>query len=482
MEDKLLVDERNDWNFVVDERVQVHITSTSHDMYDKSVCSFSPPHNHLVAQSVCNDMMGEFYVRTILGLNRWMHEYPHRETQIYVHFSKNNTDLFEGHRLFLGGIPNNNHVFESVVSLMPRHDACRCFKTLIFCGYEMETVATFRSDNSSRFFPDKHMHTASFRERIRSKIDVGDENGIVFIPGEGTTHPTAALHSEFAFRDLRRDLLKTYLWRYRDLEEQVRWYRRHLLVQRGLIGGNGTRSVGTGPLEDDASAGWTFVGLSRRKARRLWLNIEDAMSMCADKFRKYRVACVTVDVEEAADAKEQLLMHRSLHALIGVHGAQLTQGVVLPTHGFILELLPWIPSYGHGAWVAETSAPTPLGVIFHNTDLNHYGYSLGRESTPVCVEVDVSDENGTKACLTKTEHERKFHWDTRDFLVSVRVIEDFVWTMLRHHGGEEENATTCDDMSRQAERANFVLYNAFCRDTHEASRLVTKHYYRKRVT
>jgi hypothetical protein len=446
-------------SFVIDERIQVKISSKSHDLYPgQNICSFSPPHNHLVTHSFFNDMMGEFYARTILGLNRWMHDYPHRETQMYVHLVKNSTDIFEGHRLFLGGVPNNN-IIESFASLMPRNDTCRCFKKLIFCGYSRDTVTSFRSDSSSRY-------SEQLRERIRSRIDVDDANGIVFIPGSGTTNPTANVHSDFAFHDLRRDLMKTYLLRYRDLEEQIRRYRRNILVQMGLLG-NSTI---------DAEERWTFVGFSRRKARRLWLNIDDAISMCNEKFGRYRVACITVDVEEANDAKAQLLMHRSLHAFIGIHGAQLTQGVVLPTHGYVLELLPWIPSYCHGNWVASTSGPTPLGVIFHNTDMNHYGYSLGRESTPICLEVDISDEKGTQACLTNRENEQRFAWDTRDFIVSIRVIEDFVWAVLRH----VDNAT-CDEMSSEAERANFVLYNAFCRETHKTTRFVTKQYYRKRV-
>lgn len=121
------------------------------------------------------------------------------------------------------------------------------------------------------------------------------------------------------------------------------------------------------------------------------------MSMCSEKFQQqYQVACIIVDVEEATSPKEQLIMHRSLFTLIGVHGAQLTQGILLPLHGNILEIQPWIPSYCIGGWVASTSAPTSLGVLYHNTDINHYGYALERNSTPLCSHVSIHNENATK--------------------------------------------------------------------------------------
>ncbi len=36
-------------------------------------------------------------------------------------------------------------------------------------------------------------------------------------------------------------------------------------------------------------------------------------------------------------------MHMSLDAMIGIHGAQLSHGVLLPQDGFVVKILPWIP-------------------------------------------------------------------------------------------------------------------------------------------
>ena len=89
-------------------------------------------------------------------------------------------------------------------------------------------------------------------------------------------------------------------------------------------------------------------------------------------------------MEDAATPFAQLVLHRSLDVLVGVHGSQLTQAVLLPDHAHILELLPWITDYIRGKWVQTKNGPTPLGVIFHNTNLNHVGFSLDRGSVPLC--------------------------------------------------------------------------------------------------
>ena len=72
----------------------------------------------------------------------------------------------------------------------------------------------------------------------------------------------------------------------------------------------------------------------------------------------------------------QLIVHRSLDGLIGIHGAQLTQAILLPKGAVVVELLPWAPSdyfgTGHkvwGEWTRSVTNPTPLGIIYHNSEL-----------------------------------------------------------------------------------------------------------------
>ena len=150
--------------------------------------------------------------------------------------------------------------------------------------------------------------------------------------------------------------------------------------------------------------------------------------MCNERFQQHHIVCLTVDVEDSESAEEQLIMHRSLDAFIGIHGAQLTQGILLPSHGLMLELLPYIPLNGWGGWTACTEAPTALGVIFENTDLNHFGYSLGTESC-------------SSSC--------SLGFNVRDFNVSTEVIADFLSTFVLKAG--KNSTMTCDDMKNETD-------------------------------
>ncbi len=152
----------------VDEGIQVSVSSNLHGLYDDRACSLSSTPIHLVAQSLYNEMMCEFYLRTILGLNRWMRDYPQRSSddmQIYVHFIENN-DLFEGHRLFLSGLPNNNK-FESFATLMPRDDTCRCYGKLVFCGYQVENASSVKYNASHAFLGSEFD-----QEAISNRLDL----------------------------------------------------------------------------------------------------------------------------------------------------------------------------------------------------------------------------------------------------------------------------------------------------------------------
>lgn len=168
----------------------------------------------------------------------------------------------------------------------------------------------------------------------------------------------------------------------------------------------------------------------------------------------------------------QLLMHRSLNALIGVHGAQLTQGVLLPPHSKILELLPWIPPYLIGNWVQWTNRPTPLGVIYHETNLNHFGYKLDRNSVPLCFNVTDSDADALRECfMSKNGHLKKFQWATRSFTVEPDVIRSFISLFVL------DNKSICEDMQTNAQAHGFVLYNAFCRSDGVNSQFQVQHYF-----
>ncbi len=168
---------------------------------------------------------------------------------------------------------------------------------------------------------------------------------------------------------------------------------------------------------------------------------------------------------------------RSADDLGKMVGSQMTQGVLLPQQGYIVELLPWIPSYAHGKWAAITDGPTCVGVIWDNTDINHLGYKLGRDSVPLCLEtMNTTNQELDRACLTNITSgtEKKFYWADRDFNVPLHIIEEFISAFLLR-----KNDNTCGQMSNKALDTNFVFYNAFCRPNVNETRFVPRHYYRE---
>ncbi|KAL9191444.1 hypothetical protein ACHAXT_001150 [Thalassiosira profunda] len=453
----------------IEKGIWFNVSSASHHFYNGATCSFSDAPYHMVVQSSWNEMMGEFYSRTMLGLDRWMQDYPIQaeNVQMYVHFvDKRKQRLFEGHRLFLRGLPNNDK-FDLLLSMMPG-ETCQCYAKLVFCGYYVETATTaiVSEDDDGDNDADDDNDSDSAITPTRQNVTIFKPKAVISNPKTecGKADPQCTV-----YRNLRRDLLDTYKQKGPQLEQKIRQYRVQLLEQKGYIRKGSASSV------DE----WKFVGLAHRKYRRRWLNIDEAIDLCDDKFANSKVACVTIDVEEAKSPAEQLLMHHSLNALVGVHGAQLTQGVLLPSHGYILELLPWIPFYLWGAWVSVTHAPTPLGVIFHETALNHIGYPLGRDSVPLCLDVDPSDEELERRCLMNETSGviEKFRWADRDFNVPLKVIDDFIGSFLL-----AENKTICDNMKRRADEKGFVLYNAFCQRNATQRRYEAEHYYWEKNT
>ena len=87
------------------------------------------------------------------------------------------------------------------------------------------------------------------------------------------------------------------------------------------------------------------MGLTQRTTRRSWINLGDVMDACDNAFPDNnnnnnnnetkdgedpkKVICVEVNVENATSPEEQFMLHRTLDALVGVHGAQLSESVEL---------------------------------------------------------------------------------------------------------------------------------------------------------
>lgn len=288
----------------VESRIYFNVSAASIINADNEICPMNPTPIHMIVQSAYNDMMGEFYSRSLVALNQLLHDNPipdssyYKDLQMYLHvIEKKKQTPLEGHRLFLGGLPNNNK-FDSFLSMV-ESDRCQCFKKLVFCGYDMESAAEYQSPNKmSSIAYDK------LPEQYKSKdAKVFRPVGFIRSPKTLCTRVTAGKfdlkkHTCFGYRDLRRDIYETYALKDSSLSHKIAEYRKQILYQKGIIDTNIT-------LEEVNT--WTYVGLTMRKKRRIWLNMDDSISLCDVKFRNQKVVCFPVDVEAAESPEEQVI-------------------------------------------------------------------------------------------------------------------------------------------------------------------------------
>jgi len=246
-------------------------------------CHYSDTPYHVVVQSSYNDMMCEFYVRSVLGLNEWMRKFPLQLSSLkfYIHFATERNQLFEGHRLFLGENTTDN--FSSLIIPQFRQPkSCQCYEKLVFCGYNRWIQhATFTTAGYIGHPSSKTLNEYLKRDLVKKK--------------------------NRAYQRLRQDLLARHTMRDPMLNEKVRQHR-HSILQSKNISKEEVITVND----------WKIVGLTKRLSRRKWLNIDEIVTHCDASFAHLKVVCITVNVEETTTVEEQLLMHMSLDALVGI--------------------------------------------------------------------------------------------------------------------------------------------------------------------
>jgi len=476
----------NDSHFVIPTRHQAITNSTYHQHLKlglssgSEVCKISSTQHHIVLQSLYNDMIGEFYMRTVLSVYQMMSNHKlfrqlelsilqsHNATnlvdpweedmQFYIHLGYFNKKLLDGHQLFLSGLQIlRRQQYASSLSSIFNHRKrrrvestgdCHCYQKLIFCGYDIYS----QNDTDPKASKAPIVNPQAARNYTLWPSEFLNNEGIGRIcrfPGSLNQH---AKNDCKIWAGLRDFLISNIEMNHPTLEDEITNHRRTILLQKGLVdegyGGN--------------SKEWKFVGLTQRTYRRSWLNLPGVLSRCESAFvgnatNLQKVVCVEINVEQASSPYEQLLMHRSLDAIVGVQGAQLTQAIFLPRHATVLELLPWHPKgYSlRGAWTQSRDGPTPLGIIYHNTDLNHYGYSLDRESVPLCKHVSEEQE---EECFMSSENKDRFVWANSNFNVSPDTVVQFISHLLLLDNKKDRKCENLmDGLSEK-----YVLYNVWC--------------------
>lgn len=236
------------------------------------------------------------------------------------------------------------------------------------------------------------------------------------------------------------------------IKHEIKNYRLDLLQKMGV---------------HDRFEDYKIVGLMQRKLRRKWLNIDDVLSKCNEHFRSDKIVCVEINLEnEYSNPMTQVIMHAVLDMLIGVHGAGLTEAMWMPNNALVVELLPWIhPWTEWGGWARLTTVATPLGIIWADTDINHVGYQLPRESVPLCFD------DFTQECFARVH----FDFQVTDVEVHPDIVKESISKFLQP---ARSTMTDCRRWKRQA-GTSFVLYNVQCADSGTNQTLSPHHFFRK---
>jgi hypothetical protein len=101
-------------------------------------CPESPFPNHLVMHSLYNNMLGEFYARTLVGLHELARSQTEdfddfaEQTQLYLHLY-DQKPMLDSHHLFTDAF--RSHPLLDFKSLL-YNSGCRCVRRLILCGYD----------------------------------------------------------------------------------------------------------------------------------------------------------------------------------------------------------------------------------------------------------------------------------------------------------------------------------------------------------
>jgi len=429
--------------------VDVIVADTSRNVTQRTEgagCAYSPVVNHMVLYSQYNYMLGEFYMRTITAMLAMYRAFAGRteaeraksswaaHTQLYMHVDSTKS-IIDSHHLFLEAFSSNPVLLFR--ALLDRA-SCRCLRRLFFCGFQAK-----EDENATLVLTPSSNVWQGYRSG--QEFSVGDKTELAWAE---RIYPTGRQH-----------LLEMLTANNPSLEAQVSKFRKDALSGYIVEGNTHRRSIDN----------WTLVGLFQRKLRRSWMNFDDALRECNNRLNSRGVACIELNVElEYSNPLTQLVMHRAVDMVIGIHGAQLASALWMKDHSVLLELLPYVPDGVKGGFVRDVSRPTQLGVMFSGTPLNHVGHRLGPQSVPQCREF-WEDHVAMVECV------KKHRWYSRDFDVSYDVIEEAVTRFLLH-----ENRTGCGSLTREANKGNhmFVLYNVYCSDGADGVRKV-HHYYRQ---
>ncbi len=282
--------------------------------------------NHLVLLSKYPQMMGEWYVRTILPLYDLRKNGGLNSTDIKMYLINwENNPLFISHHLFIE--PFTRYQLKSFIDLMLNQVKCVCFDRMFFFGFKKSGEIWRPLDNN--LFILKNI--------VKSK-------------------------------NIKKEIIRFYKDSYRKIYPDVE--KDSFFFKKQLIEEYVKRRVEIGEVHK-----YKLIGLYDRRYRRKWLNIQE---IC-NKINSYKYfLCYKIILETQIGhlyVKNLLNIHNNLDLVVGVHGSQLADAIFIKENGFVIELL-----LEHSEdWTQCMDGATPLGEIFQGTKLFHVGLMLQKK-------------------------------------------------------------------------------------------------------
>jgi hypothetical protein len=387
----------------------IHVRASDDKRMSHRTCPFSPSPNHLVLHGMHNHMLDQFYLRLLAGLSELVRTQVDemvdflRQTQLYLHlYEKNDKPLQDSHHIFTDAFRARQlHDFKSLL----QNSGCMCHKRLILCGYEEK--------------------------------DDGKKGEKMITPGEGLLQPDGAWGPE-VYQTLRQTTRRNVINENHHMQVDIKAYRQKVL------GENNVKNA----FEGD----WKVIGLAQRNKGNPhhWKNLKQNKDECNHFMKRHKIICKEVNIEDKnqVHSYQQAVMHGALDGLIGIYGAQLTEAVWMKPGSLVVALLPWLhPDVNESKSVRAVKEVTPLGVIFSDSDLNHVGYPLQRQSAPDC------KEQGKHETKCWQDHP----WDSRDFEGTSESIVDAITIFFL--ANPTESCTEYQELAAD----KFVLYNIHCK-------------------
>jgi hypothetical protein len=349
-------------------------------------------------------MLGEFYDRSLLFLDalrqtqNWV-----LDAQLYLHLYHPYRPLMDSHHLFT--TPWRSRPLLSAVELLD--DArCQCLPRLILCGYDVRNAssadeeAAVGTDGPSDTSATTTTTTTTTHHPPPSNFTPPALGAVLVRSGNGWDSQYKTRYKSDRFKKVRARLRAALVDRNPHVQSDALRFR-NLQLERLHI-----------PVEDRPK--YRLVGLAQRNGRRRWRDLSSLQYTVQNQLLMDRrhIVLVQMNVEVDSSSYQQLVRHAALDGLVGIHGAQLTEAVWMRDGSWVVELLPFVPQFVFmGHWTRTVHEPTPVGVMFHQTGLNHAGYQIPLELTPYCNH-DLSDEVCWKANM----------WDGRDFTLTAPVL------------------------------------------------------------